>query len=261
MKNNYHTHTKRCHHAVDVADEEYVINAISAGFNTLAFTDHVPFITVPYPEEHQDRMDYSEMDDYLATITYLKEKYEKQINIFVGFEFEYFPEYLEYYQLLKTKTDIMILGQHCLVPLIKDYGIYNDDFGVITYAIQIKECLEAKLADIVAHPDYFMLGRNQWTKACEEATHMICFASKKNHVPLEINLNGLRYGKKTIDEEECFAYPYRKFWEIAAMYGCQAIYGYDAHDPLTLLEDWRVAKVNEILNGIKLNIIDEIKIK
>jgi len=261
MMNNYHTHTKRCHHAVDVADEEYVLSAISAGFDTLAFTDHIPFITVPYPEEHQDRMDYREMDEYLASIAHLKEKYKDQITVLAGFEFEYYPEYLEYYQLLKKKTDIMLLGQHNLVPLIKDYGIYNDDDGVITYATQVKGCLEAKLADIVAHPDYFMLGRNQWTKACEEAAHMICHASKEHHIPLEINLNGLRHGKRLIDEKECYAYPYREFWKIAAMYGCQALYGYDAHDPLTLQEDWRVDRVNEILNGIKLNIIDEIKIK
>lgn len=261
MKHNYHTHTRRCHHALDVDDKEYVISAISAGFDILAFTDHVPFVTVPYPEEHPDRMTYDEMNGYLASITYLKEKYKNQIKILVGFEFEYYPEYLEYYQMLRTKTDIMIVGQHNLVPLIKDYGIYNDDLGVMTYANQIKGCLDAGLADIVAHPDYFMLGRGQWTKACEEAAHMICKTSKENQIPLEINLNGLRYGKKLIDKTECFPYPYRKFWEIAAIYGCQAIYGYDAHDPQTLQEDWRIDKVNAILNGIKINIIDEIKIK
>ena len=40
MKYCYHTHTKRCGHAVG-EDEEYVIEAIKAGIKDLGFSDHV----------------------------------------------------------------------------------------------------------------------------------------------------------------------------------------------------------------------------
>ena len=44
----------------------------------------------------------------------LKEKYKKDINIYVGFEAEYFPPYIDYYKELieSNKIDYLILGQH-----------------------------------------------------------------------------------------------------------------------------------------------------
>ena len=41
MKNNYHTHTTRCFHAVG-QDEDYVRAAIDGGFDLLGFADHAP---------------------------------------------------------------------------------------------------------------------------------------------------------------------------------------------------------------------------
>ncbi len=38
---NYHTHTKRCRHAVG-EDREYVEAAIEAGLKVLGFSDHTP---------------------------------------------------------------------------------------------------------------------------------------------------------------------------------------------------------------------------
>lgn len=40
-KNNYHTHTTRCFHAIG-KDEEYVKAAIQANIKELGFSDHTP---------------------------------------------------------------------------------------------------------------------------------------------------------------------------------------------------------------------------
>ena len=40
---NYHTHTKRCHHACG-EDREYVEAAIESGLKILGFSDHTFFI-------------------------------------------------------------------------------------------------------------------------------------------------------------------------------------------------------------------------
>ena len=40
---NYHTHTPRCHHA-EGSEREYVAAAIEAGFTTLGFSDHAPYL-------------------------------------------------------------------------------------------------------------------------------------------------------------------------------------------------------------------------
>ena len=43
MDYNYHTHTTRCHHAVN-SDEEYIQAAIEAGIKYLGFSDHAPVV-------------------------------------------------------------------------------------------------------------------------------------------------------------------------------------------------------------------------
>ena len=258
MKANYHTHTYRCLHATDIEDQQYVIQAINAGFDVLAFTDHVPYPKIKYQEDQQGRMLYSQYDEYLASITSLRERYRSKIMILTGFEIEYYPEYLDYYKWLKTQVDVLVLGQHYRFPLAHDYGIYNNDNDVLVYAEQICEAIYAGVPNVLAHPDYFMLGRSKWTTSCIKASEMICETASRHNIPLEINLNGLRYGKKLIDNKEAYPYPYLPFWQIAERYGCKVIYGYDAHDPLTLSQTWRIDEVNKILKGLNLDHIDTI---
>lgn len=42
VQTNFHTHTKRCHHAGGT-DEQIVETAIEEGFKTLGFSDHCPW--------------------------------------------------------------------------------------------------------------------------------------------------------------------------------------------------------------------------
>ncbi|HAH75526.1 MAG TPA: histidinol phosphate phosphatase HisJ family protein, partial [Kandleria vitulina] len=39
---NYHTHTYRCKHAIG-KEEDYIKNAIKAGYTELGFSDHAPW--------------------------------------------------------------------------------------------------------------------------------------------------------------------------------------------------------------------------
>lgn len=258
MKTNYHTHTYRCMHALNVEDEMYVLSAIEAGFSKIAFTDHVFYPSIKYPEQHQDRMHLNQAQTYLDSINMLKEKYSDQIKIMSGFEIEYYPEFKEHYKWLRQNTDILILGQHYRFPLFHDYGNYNNDEDLKYYMQHITMAIDEKVVDIIAHPDYFMLGRSYWSEACTKAAHLICEKAKAADIPLEINLNGLRYGKKLLDGSYQYPYPYPLFWQIASQHGCKAILGYDAHNPATLSEDWRITKVMEILAGIDINIIDRL---
>lgn len=260
---NLHTHTMRCGHAEGL-DEQYIHSAIDAGFKVLGFSEHVPMKEIRIPN---CRMFYEQKDEYLSSMQSLKEQYKDQIEIKIGYEVEYFEDHLEYLLELRKECDYMILGQH-LKYLIYEYDCYCSDEDVLIYAKQVEEALSKGLITYVAHPDYFMLGRNHFSKACIEASQRIAKASLLYDVPLEINLNGFRYGKRKYRFyqqpgliEECYPYPFRSFWEIVSSYGCKVIYGYDAHSPLTLLERDREEKANEILKYIPLDIIDEISIK
>lgn len=78
-KNNYHTHTFRCGHAGNFKDEEYVLAAINNGFVILGFSDH---IMLPGISQEGIRGDYSLLDDYINSITLLKETYKNKIKIY-----------------------------------------------------------------------------------------------------------------------------------------------------------------------------------
>lgn len=252
MDANYHTHTARCGHARG-SDEQYVRAAIEAGFSVLGFSDHVPFEGIHIPS---DRMEFEDIDAYLLSIATLKAKYADKIQILVGFEIEYFPQYLTYYQGLRQRVDYMILGQHNVSFLDNDLDCFANDDDVRLYADYVVEAIESGVVSYIAHPDYFMIGRRDWSEACKEAAHKICAAAAKAKLPLELNLNGIRYGHKPFKAGLAYVYPYRPFWEIAAQYDTICVYGYDAHHPTTLLEDDRIATINEIVNGIPLNIVE-----
>lgn len=252
MDANYHTHTSRCGHARG-SDEQYVRAAIDGGFKILGFSDHVPFKGVHIPS---DRMDYEQIPAYLHSIASLKAKYAGRISILVGFEIEYFPEYLDYYKELLQRVDYLILGQHNVGNLEEDLDCYANDESVRSYAQHVVQAIESGVISYIAHPDYFMLGRRDWSPVCIEAAHMICASAAARKIPLEINLNGIRYGHKPYKDGSAYVYPYRPFWEIAARYDTICVYGYDAHHPTTLLEHDRLDTVNAIIKDLPLNIIE-----
>lgn len=250
MDYNYHTHTERCGHA-NGEDEQYVLAAIEAGFKVLGFSDHIPFKSVIHPSE---RMNYDQIDDYINSIEGLKVKYKDKIEIKLGFELEYFPEYNEYYKEILARCDYLICGQHNKILDHYSYDQFANDEDVIVYANQVKAAMESGLVSFIAHPDYFMLGRRTWTPACDEAARIIAQAAETNKVALEINLNGVRYGKYTYQNLHVYPYPFRSFWEVVSKFNVECLYSFDAHKPFTLLEKERIGLVEEILKGLPLSI-------
>ena len=114
LKVNYHTHTYRCNHAFDT-ERDYIERAIQAGIKKLGFSDHVP---CPFKDGYVSRirMEMYEAEEYVSTIRKLKEEYKDRIELFVGFETEYIPEFYEEQMKMfqKLNCDYMIMGQHFL---------------------------------------------------------------------------------------------------------------------------------------------------
>ena len=253
---NYHTHTYRCGHAGG-DDEQYVRAAIAAGYQILGFSDHAPY---PGVVHRGDRMNMEELDGYITSINHLKEKYADQIEIKLGLEIEYFPEMEYYYDKLREKTDYLIVGQHNQILDAMEYNHFTDDNDVTVYADQIVMAIERGYADIIAHPDYFMLGRRNWSEACDQAAQRICEASILHDIPLELNTNGIRYGKQRYDEGLSYPYPFRPFWEIIAKTQAPVIIGVDAHKPMTLLEHERLDQAMESLKDLSINFREDFRI-
>lgn len=248
QKFNYHTHTKRCGHAYG-DDEAYVIEAIKNGYTHIGFSDHAPYENGYMAGE---RMHKNELKEYVSSIKALKEAYKDKIQIVTGLEFEYYESHLDELIQYKKEMDYMLLGQHDACLYGKDFYTHSSDEDILEYASLIEKACEKGLPDIIAHPDLFMFSKEEWNDACEKAAHSICKSAEKHHVYLEINLNGLRYGKRQIGSEYRYTYPYRKFWEIASLYDVKCIYGLDAHKPEKYADEQCYHTVDEILKGISL---------
>lgn len=229
----YHTHTYRCGHAYGT-DEEYVLEAIKKGLKVIGFTDH---IFLPNHPQQGIRGDISCLDEYINSINYLKEKYKDQIEILVGFEAEYFEEYLDYYKdLLRSgRIDFLIQGQHNYIENGKlewYFGSLNDNVSINLYAEHIVKGIETGLYSFVAHPDLFVRCLDHFDSFHEEITRKICEAAVKHNVPLEFNLGGLRFPyKKYSPGDAKLRYPCLDFWKIASTYPIRVFVGPDCHSP------------------------------
>lgn len=233
IKQNYHTHTSRCGHALGT-DEEYVLEAIAFGLTELGFSDH---IFLPDHSQIGIRGDYDLLDDYISSIESLKEKYKDRISIRLGFEAEAMPYYFPYYRRLLEEGHIeyLILGNHCEIDKKNNLHFYFSQAtkakDIVRYTNSLVKGIKTGLFKIVAHPDYFMGSYKKWNKTCQSCAKKICAAAKKYDVALEFNFGSVRRGKHLIGEEFRFSYPYNKFWEIAKKYKCKVMIGIDAHSP------------------------------
>lgn len=249
MVNNYHTHTYRCLHAIG-SDEDYVKCAIQAGMKQLGFSDHTPW---HYDSSFQPtmRMDKSQLDDYVKSISLLKEKYKDQIDILIGLECEYFEKYMPWLkQILQSyPIDYIILGNHYYQsdetriyfgsPLNKSY--------LKSYVDHCIKAIDSGLYSYIAHPD--LANFDSKDPFYLQEMRRLCQYAKKHNMPLEFNLLGFSTGRH---------YPNKDFWQIASHYQNKVIIGFDAHSPDSLLNQNVYQQALHYLSSLNVEIIHKI---
>lgn len=223
MKANYHTHTWRCKHATGT-EREYVEDAIAGGISILGFSDHTP---MPYPKEWNHvswvKMGLDELEGYVDTVLALKKEYEKEIEIHVGLEVEYYPDL---FQALLDFTsqyplEYFLLAQHFLGNERGEAysGEATDDpVKLERYVRQCLEALETGRFTYLAHPDLLNFTGDKATY--RKWYRFLCEGVKELGYPLEINLLGIWTHRH---------YPNHAFWEIAGQVGNKVVLGSDAH--------------------------------
>ena len=246
---NYHTHTTRCKHATGT-DREYIETAIEAGFQILGFSDHCPWV---YKSDYVAtmRMTPNEVDGYFHSLEDLRQEYKKDIQIFIGFESEYFPELMEGQDKLLSDfpVDYMILGQHFLGS--DEYGMYvgmpvRSDELLTQYVDTVIEGAKTGRYLYVAHPDLIHYHGNRTLYKKEMVR--LCTALKELEIPLEINLLGAADGRN---------YPDDTFWDIARKIGNPCIVGFDAHSPNQLINEHGRKQVEKLLKKHRLTLSEE----
>lgn len=224
---NYHTHTKRCMHAIG-EDREYVEAAVEAGFKILGFSDHAPqvfrngFVS-------PCRMTINQLEGYVDSIINLKNEYKKDITVLLGLETEYYPEI--FWDLIRELEnypfDYMIMGQHWICMEAKENVVTkprNDEKFLESYVEHVIEGMRTGYFTYLAHPDVINFTGD--TEIYKKHMTRLAKALKALNIPLEIN--GLGYGDNRF-------YPKKAMLEIVSEVGNDCVIGVDAHDPGALL--------------------------
>ena len=252
MLANYHTHTFRCNHA-NGTEREYIETAIERGLQVLGFSDHVPY---PFEEIHYSdfRMRMAELAPYFETLRHLKSEYQKDIEILIGFEAEYYPDYFGALlsALQPFHYDYLILGQHFIgnemhAPYM---AVPTRDKSVLT--CYVNQCIDAlKTGEFVylAHPDLpNFIGEPEFYQT-EMAR--LCKAAKELNIPLEFNLLGFSTGRH---------YPCARFFKLAADMGNGVILGCDAHSPNAVANPDVLKKAEEFLQALGISVLPKLEI-
>lgn len=230
MKANYHTHTSRCGHA-EGTDEQYIQAAIGRGLEVLGFSDHVPW---PYESGYTHthvRMLISQLDEYVDTLRTLRGQYAEKIRLLIGFECEYFPQYMSWLADMKQEKqlDYLILGNH--YDRTDEGGFYfgnaSEAGHLRAYVDTAVKGMETGLFVYLAHPDLFMRRYPRFDENCRAAARDLCRACRQYKLPMEYNLHD-RYRLGALNGN---GYPNAEFFDIAREEGVSIIIGLDAHEP------------------------------
>lgn len=250
MVANYHTHTKRCHHATG-EDREYIEAAIARGLDTLGFSDHVP---MPFADGHQSgyRIRIEELEEYIRSLEALREEYKDRIRILIGFEAEYYPEVFEDMMALigRYDYDYMIMGQHFLGNEVGERSCgagSMEESALARYVDQVIEGLETGAYTYLAHPDNFAFAGED--AVYERQMRRLCERCLALNIPLEINLLGLRTARH---------YPSDRFFRIAAEVGNPVVLGCDAHAPCDMAVPENVAEGYAMAERLGLRVLERL---
>lgn len=252
LKANFHTHTTRCQHAID-SEQEYIEAAIEMGIKRLGFSDHIP---CPFSDGYVSniRMKMEQAPEYVQTIRRLADEYKSQVEILVGFEAEYIPEFFEAQRRMCKELDVdyMIMGQHFLRSEAK--GPYSgtntdDESRIREYVDSVIAGMKTGMYVYLAHPD--LINYKGMDSVYDWEMTRLCKELKKLNIPLEINLLGIAEGKH---------YPQERFWKIPGEIGNEVIFGLDAHCAAQMKNVDSYNKAMDIVSRYNLNLIEDIRL-
>ncbi len=244
---NLHTHTFRCNHASGT-EREYIENSIAAGLKTIGFADHSPYV---FPEGYYSgfRMKPEQQEDYVNTLLALREEYKGRIDVWIGYEAEYYPGFfsrtIEMFK--RFPVDYLILGQHFIKNEFDGaYSAQRTDSEELLkdYVDQVCEAIKTGMYTYVAHPDLVAYTGDQ--KTYEKHYSRLIETAGSAGLPLEINCLGIR------DDRH---YPSDRFFELCGRIGAEVCVGSDAHSPDVAYDgpSWEKAKQMIGEYGLRFN--------
>jgi len=236
-----HTHHSRCGHAEgDI--EDYIRAALDAGMDVIGISDHSPYFA--HAEDHPNprvAMPRSEFAAYVEEVLRLKEKYRDKIEVLLGVESDFFPEYADIYRKAYEPYPFdYIIGS---VHFTRGVSIFNKNRwkGLsmerkieekVHYYEMIALSAESGMFQILGHIDAMKGNYPAFTdipaaQAIDDTLKTIA----EHGVAIEINTSG-----KT--KLSGGWYPDDSILERALHFGVSVTFGSDAHIPSRVGDEW-----------------------
>ncbi|TXT61123.1 MAG: Histidinol-phosphatase [Promethearchaeota archaeon] len=266
VKEDWHTHNILCGHAQGNL-EDYVLEAIKKNIDSLGFSDHFPYEMlnslegIPY-EEYS--MTLQEMESYVFQAKKLREEYEDQLNIRIGFELDFIEnqERLQnhYLEPLSTEIDYLLGSIHLLsskenkkwcVDDNRFIGEYKKQ-GIVNVYLEYYKTMRKMISskdfdfDIVSHFDLPKKYRffPQKKESVKEEVLKTLDLIKEHNLAIEINTGGFR---KDVGEQ----YPSISIIKEIKKLDIPVLLGSDAHKPEEIAFEFE--KMIKLLKDMEFN--------
>ncbi|MGG4217680.1 histidinol-phosphatase [Paenibacillus jamilae] len=245
MKFDLHTHHFRCGHA-DGNIRDYIEAGIQSGLQAIGISDHSPFLCSDkdqaFPKIYMAK---SELAEYVKEVQELKKEYEGRIDVLLGLETDYFPDFAELYRstLAPYPFDYLIGSIHN----VEGDSIFNRNrWKKLNDAlkIEVKQAYYALIQASARSGMFQILGHIDAMKGnfpafsdipADEAIDETLRVIAESNVAIEINTSG-----KT--KLSGGWYPSASILERAHHFGVEVTFGSDAHKPSRVGDDWEDVK-------------------
>lgn len=224
---DYHTHTRRCGHAVGTA-AEYVEAARARGLAGIGVCDHLPLIG---RRDTELTMAVSDLDDYVAEVLELRHAYPGYVLL--GIEADYEPEtFDEVRALLESYPFDYVIGSvHFLDGWAFDDPRTTAEWAgrevldvYLRYFERVGEAAESGAFTILGHLDLVKKFGHRPPEPPQAAMQALVERVSRTRVAVEINTAGLR---KPVAE----MYPGPDLLALLYRSGVPLTFGSDAHRP------------------------------
>lgn len=245
MKFDLHTHHVRCGHA-DGTIEDYIIAGIDAGLQVIGISDHSPYFY--HKEDHPSpgiTMARSGFAGYVNEVLRLKEKYNGTIEVLLGMESDFFPDYADSYRKAYEGVpfDYLIGSVHqvggvSIFNRNRWKGLNEEQHVTVkkSYYDLIQQSARSGMFDILGHIDamkgyYPAFSDIPAHEHIDETLQTIADCG----ISIEINTSG-----STKDVGGW--YPSDEILERALHFGVNVTFGSDAHVPSRVGDEWELVQ-------------------
>ncbi|WP_281164307.1 histidinol-phosphatase HisJ [Liquorilactobacillus sicerae] len=271
MKIDGHTHTELCPHGSHELTELMIERAIKLGFDHYCITEHAP---LPRGFEQKYRGDpeglttasltWEQLDEYFKLVNHLKQKYQDQIKISIGFEVDYLPGFekqiQEFLDQVGPQTDQNILSIHFMPG--KDDGLWCVDYTTADFATGFAEWLsvpqqlyrqyfELVLQEVTANLGLYRpqrLGHLNLIQKYQDYFHLPAEFDQQNLQLIEKILKIIKQQRRELDFNTAGLYkPYcNQFYpgiqitKLAEELEIPLIFGSDAHSVAEVGHGWHL---------------------